>query len=853
MAKTNIRGTQITDGSGGVDLTVDVFGVLPVANGGTGSSSGGGGTTDASLLTSGTLADARLPARLGIHAPPQATDFNALTDAGWYFASTDGLRPPVATSGPPMSGLWAIQVISGTSNQSTIQLAFEINSGPWAFMRQQRGTTWQGWREIDPEFLRDRANHTGTQAASTITGLATVATSGSKADVGLGNVDNTSDSAKPVSTVQKTYTDQAAARRPSYSYASPVSGLANGYSAEFGIYNFKSSNTRILNQGLANCMGKSGMTEHLWIGDSLSSGTVSAVGVYVHDWLNAVALAFRDNLANTGIPGNGTGFVRCVDSTTGSDARWSFTGSWTNTNQSMLASTAVNSTATFTADRSGTICDVWFYDGTGATFTIAVNGVIAATVVCNGTSAWKYQHLTGLNLQVGSKVTITETVHGTFGTFFSGLKVWTPNAGLVMNNVAQGGSLASGSGSTSWVDVGTNTAPGQVFQTVGGTTRTVTDAGSTVGSPNLTSATAAFTAADVGRSIDQTQGAAGPMFPYGSYIGAVTNGTTAVIHLMVNGVSTPTNSVATGTITGQTVRIGREPSCIHIALGVNDMLGGASMATLTAAITTIRNRYPNSDCILHLEPEMAYSFVPQATQQAYWQAMYTLADTLDLPLYDWRDRVGTYAQGQASGVYGDQNVHLTGATQSSLGASLAQVVGGGNAILANAQVPVRAEDLSNKRYVDGKIRSGGLLTQSVTSNVETIVAQAFIPANTLAVGSQITYEFVTKLTIASVTNARLRVGQVGTVAGDTAFAVAGTGISSLNTHLLHGVMTVLSIGSAGTINGTGVFAAGTAVNLPTGAPATVAIDTTKDNYISLTAFSASSALTNYAAKIEVNV
>ena len=41
-----------------------------------------------------------------------------------------------------------------------------------------------------------RANHTGTQAVGTITGLAAVATSGLKADVGLGNVDNTSDAAK---------------------------------------------------------------------------------------------------------------------------------------------------------------------------------------------------------------------------------------------------------------------------------------------------------------------------------------------------------------------------------------------------------------------------------------------------------------------------------------------------------------------------------------------------------------------------------------------------------------------------------------------------------------------------------
>jgi hypothetical protein len=47
-----------------------------------------------------------------------------------------------------------------------------------------------------------RANHTGTQPASTITGLAAVATSGLASDVGLGNANNTSDANKPVSTAQ---------------------------------------------------------------------------------------------------------------------------------------------------------------------------------------------------------------------------------------------------------------------------------------------------------------------------------------------------------------------------------------------------------------------------------------------------------------------------------------------------------------------------------------------------------------------------------------------------------------------------------------------------------------------------
>ena len=64
--------------------------------------------------------------------------------------------------------------------------------------------------------LRDRATHTGSQAISTVTGLQTAldgkAVTGhthsyTAADVGLGNVNNTSDANKPVSTAQQTAMD----------------------------------------------------------------------------------------------------------------------------------------------------------------------------------------------------------------------------------------------------------------------------------------------------------------------------------------------------------------------------------------------------------------------------------------------------------------------------------------------------------------------------------------------------------------------------------------------------------------------------------------------------------------------
>lgn len=50
MARTNIRGAQIADGANGVDLTVDVTGTLPVANGGTGNATN---TLNAVLLGNG--------------------------------------------------------------------------------------------------------------------------------------------------------------------------------------------------------------------------------------------------------------------------------------------------------------------------------------------------------------------------------------------------------------------------------------------------------------------------------------------------------------------------------------------------------------------------------------------------------------------------------------------------------------------------------------------------------------------------------------------------------------------------------------------------------------------------------
>jgi hypothetical protein len=108
-------------------------------------------------------------------------------------------------------------------------------------------------------FSIQRANHTGTQAASTITGLAVVATSGNKADIGLGNVDNTSDANKPVSVAQAA-ADAAvqafAIQRANHTgtqAASTITGLAavatSGSKADVGLANV--DNTSDLNKPIS--------------------------------------------------------------------------------------------------------------------------------------------------------------------------------------------------------------------------------------------------------------------------------------------------------------------------------------------------------------------------------------------------------------------------------------------------------------------------------------------------------------------------------------------------------------------------------------------------------------------------
>jgi hypothetical protein len=702
--------------------------------------------------------------------------------------------------------------------------------------------------------LLARANHTGTQAAGTITGLAAVATSGAKADVGLGNVDNTSDVNKPVSTAT---TAAMNARSGLPSYAPTTS--PNAWEPIRGIYDYKSSNSRILDQGLSNAMFPvtvfngavtgGGMTEQVVIGDSVSAGAVSSVGVTLFDRLHSWPIAMRDQLATWGIPSNGTGWVRVTDGPTALDSRWVATGTWAN-GSSYASTVQVGATGVFSPDRGGTYFDLGYYDSTGGTFTITIDGTLVKTVTASGSAGWKTVRIANQNIIANfSTITVALTVVGTSGMRLNGGCVFTPNAGLIVHNVSQSGATASGTGATAWADIASFNSLGQVYQNTGGRKRSVTDATSTTGSSTLGSATAVFTTEDLGKAVDQTNlGAGGLMFPPGSYIGAFISATQVTMYAGAGASAAPV--LALSTQTAQSINIGRDPSCIHIVLGGNDMAAlAASDATITAALTTIRNRWPNSDCILHIQHEFNPATVSGAREATYQAAMFVLADTLGVGLYDWRDRVGPYATASANGVMGDNSAHLTAQTYADLGAAIAAVFGGGSGKPQSNGDPVFDNDVVNKQYIDR--RKAKTATGSATTTVETVVLSLPIQAGKLTVADQIRYTLWAIPTVATATTVRVRIGSTGTIsdAAVCIMSVTASGASAAPRYC-EGAVTITTTGASAAFLGGGSETVGAVAQSGVATTTTGTFNSGVKNYVTVTVQNGTSTTTAVRGSVE---
>jgi hypothetical protein len=617
--------------------------------------------------------------------------------------------------------------------------------------------------------------------------------------------------------------------------------LLKRFDSTRGIWNYLGPNTRRLDQSIGDAAA-GGHSHHIWIGDSVSAGALSSTGFLAYDRLRSIPLVFRDTLAQMGVPANGTGFVRIVDSTAALDARWTPNGAWTNS-ATFASTSTVGNAAILTADRPGTIFELGYEGSRTGTFTVSIDGATSGagftTFTPAGTAGWFMLKMTGITIKVGSTIKITLTVAGTgnAGMALSGASVWTPGKGIIMHNLAQSGSRAQGTGNTSWSDTAAGT-PYDVLKGVAGSKRTITDAATTAGNATLTSATAAFTAADVGLAINQFPDATGPLFPNNTYIKTYVSATQVTM-----------SANAQVTATAKTLDIGRDPACVHIALGGNDLIQGLNIANIAPAITAIRNHWPNSDCILHLENEPSTTVVTSANDLLYQVAMYQLARDLDLPLYDWRDRSGSFATAYSNGMMGDTTAHMTTGSYESIGASLAWIVGGAAGRPQSWPAPVDDGDLTNKAYVDAATinRRAKTSTATATTTVESVVLSLKIKAGTLAVGDVIRYAAWLTPAATTITTVRVRIGATGTTTDAAVQVMSATAATNAGARYAEGEVGIAVIGGSATFIGGGTETVGAISAAGTSTAATGTFNSTVDNFVTVTVQNTTSTTTTVRA------
>jgi hypothetical protein len=117
-----------------------------------------------------------------------------------------------------------------------------------------------------------------------------------------------------------------------------------------------------------------------------------------------------------------------------------------------------------------------------------------------------------------------------------------------------------------------------------------------------------------------------------------------------------------------------DPDAVFIGLGVNDLTHGQSQATTIAAVTTLVNSYPNSDVILVITTPLNTIYITNAAWESYAGALYSLADSLGLPLFDFRNLSGNYAAAAASGYTIDGTGHFLPFANAMLGRAVAKAL-----------------------------------------------------------------------------------------------------------------------------------------------------------------------------------
>jgi hypothetical protein len=436
------------------------------------------------------------------------------------------------------------------------------------------------------------------------------------------------------------------------SYITPY-GQKNRYNSNTNWYNKKATNTRRIQFGLGRARAL-GQANVLVLSDSAGAGCNQAiVSPFTYDRHNAWPIAMAKTWARLGINIAGTGWIRCVDGPSASDARWSSTGTVANSsafvtlNANAATLTCTLTSADFYSLSTYTTVEIWYRDDGTGTWTASVNGAASGTgfasVTNTNTGAWKKLVIPGVTVTSSSATLVITRSSSTVNLAFAAANFYTPGAGVVVHNLSQSGATASGTGFTAWADT-SSTGLGGVYKDIGGHVRSVTDAVFTSSSATVTSATANFTNADIGQPL--AHAASVEYFPDGTYIASVTNSTTAVM-------SQPAISSASG----QILIIGHEPDAVIISLGGND-LPAATNSTVTAAFTTLKGLFTSSDVIYVAEHQKNDTLIPAATWESFVAALWAQADTDDVPLFDWRARVGNYTSALGNGLMGDNAAHM---------------------------------------------------------------------------------------------------------------------------------------------------------------------------------------------------
>lgn len=129
------------------------------------------------------------------------------------------------------------------------------------------------------------------------------------------------------------------------------------------------------------------------------------------------------------------------------------------------------------------------------------------------------------------------------------------------------------------------------------------------------------------------------------------------------------NPILTGCLTASSIT----PDVVYVCLGGNDLANdsGYVLANTIGALSALRTQYATSDFVLI--GETMTNAITTTKHETFLNGLYSLADTLDVPVIDMYDRFGNYTQMVANLLMGD-GAHPNASAQFAFGQNIANLV-----------------------------------------------------------------------------------------------------------------------------------------------------------------------------------